>query len=213
MKRYFLASLMLLVTPLNVRAEDYVYEVPNTPPEHKSRLKIRSTGIILVDELFLDGAPFAYFRLEEVSGNPLVFWLTKDKFAFLGCGGPHPCDNIWRVGKLSTKTQQEIKFASFESKDSWPVFLPPYMAYQGRFSNGNLGCIVYDWKTEKNVARWDSGRRVLEGMSIGFGKDRSSVTCSVIVGWEPNLNADGDAPQRFPIYGKSHTERFSSKDR
>ncbi len=209
----FVGVILLLSVAFYVKAEDF-YDVPRTPPENKSRLKIRHTGVMLLGQLFLDGKPFAYFGLEEMSGNPLVFWLTKDKFAFLGCDGPHSCDT-WRIGQLSTKTYSDMKLSGFESGLSRPVFQPPYVGYRGRLPNGNIGCIVYDWNKEKYVIRWDSGSAALEGLAIRFDQNGTSVSCAIIDGWSlnPHYEESGrDSPEYLPVYGKSHTERLASEN-
>jgi hypothetical protein len=208
MKRYLLLGLTLWgAIGLDAWADDYVYDVPGAPIENNSRLKIRSTGIILVDELLLEDKQFAYFRLEEVSGNPLIFWLTKDKFAFLGCGGPDSCDDVWRVGSLNQKKQFPIRLKGFTSGQSRPMFHGSYMAYSERLPNGNKGCTVYDWSAEKYVAKWDSGTALDIGIQFGEG---ASVTCRQITGWIPLENYGGDGPSRRPVYGKIHTQQLSS---
>jgi hypothetical protein len=195
-------------------AEDYFYDIPGTPKEHQSRIKIRHTGITLVEQIYVDKQPFAYFRLEEVSGNPHIYWLTRDKLAFLGCGGPHLCDEVWRVGDVNTRSQVQVELSGFDKRETWPVFRGSLMAYQGRLPNGNLGCFAYDWEKSKFLLNWDTGEKHSTEYRpfkerAEFSPDGKSVICRTVIGWKDISGAgEGQSSLHMPEYGKWHIKEL-----
>lgn len=171
-------------------------------------------------QMKIDGKPFDSLPIREGIGgaDPYIHVLSQDLIAYMGCGKfiefgmNDTCDSVWRVLHPSKKSSSPIQLVDFANKLGEPNFLGSYMGYAVRLSNGNSGCVVYDWSTEKYLVRWDSGS-ASPGGSVQFHRSGVSVTCRQITGWKPNPNYQGaEDPQRFPIYGKEHIQQLPEKN-
>ncbi len=203
-----------------VRAPQWGASWP-TSPRVTLRWPAGLPGLPYRIEMRIDGKPFDSLPIQESSGaaDPYVHVLAVDLIAYLGCGEyidpqhNNDCDSAWRVLRPSKKSSSPIRTPNFVSRLGEPNFLSSYMGYAVRLPNGNSGCVVYDWTTEKSVVRWDSGS-VAESVSVRFHQDGGSVTCQQITGWKPNPNyLGGEVPQRFPVLGKEFTQRLPDKER
>lgn len=171
-------------------------------------------------QLKIDGQPFDSLPIQESSGgaDPYIHVLNPDLIAYMGCGrvvdvkGSENCDSVWRVLRPSKKSSSPINLADYVNRLSEPSFLGSFMGYPARLSNGNSGCIVYDWSTERYLVRWDSGSAPSEGISVQFHRSGNVVTCRQITGWKPNPDYQGgEDPQRFPLYGKEHSKQLPER--
>jgi len=146
-----------------------------------------------------------YLNTKFLDRTTFLHRLTETQFVYRGCnevltdtsGNPLWECKVWRIGDMHGH-KFDLALRGYLVEKAAPGFRGSLVAFLALLPNGNIGCVVYDWRARKYVVQSDLGLKPDDNQiwdTPSFSRDGKQVACQISPGPFHDLDV-GDGPPK-----------------